>query len=67
MRSRRTEKTKTIKRPFVTLPDYRDTGRGNHWLTLMIEASEGKRTFDEVVDEMQTPLFKREREPGEEG
>ncbi len=48
-------------------PDFRNTERGNRWLTLMIEASEGKRTFDEVVDEMQTPLFKREREPGEEG
>ncbi len=52
-------------------PDYRNTERGSKALRAMIEASEkldagDKRAMDEAVDKMRGPLFRWEREPGED-
>lgn len=59
---------KKPRRPFVPYPA---SERGKKWMSEMIKASEEsdkgkKKNWTDVVDEMQTPLLKREREPGED-
>lgn len=49
------------------LPDRRDTVRGKQWLKEMIEASEGVKSFTDVVDEMQTPLLARTKNDEDKG
>jgi hypothetical protein len=41
------------RRIYIPGPDYRNTQRGSQWLKGIIEASEGKRSFKDVLDEMQ--------------